>query len=446
MSLPVVIKGGRHLEKTLTANVSAHGVAVFSERELPLRQYVELELTLPNGNKINATAMVVRNEPALSDRAGLTHPGIAFDFYLLDAIGRASWWAYVAQLGGGVSPPAPVDYGDRMPGLESAHETLGYSKDRDADPLGIDLPHPSDSEARGRAVSVEPQRLPSDAMRPLSGGGKARTAKGRPPSFGAPTVSAAPNQPKHDSSDDGTATFIVNPRDQGRLWAFFRGELAQGRVKIESPVVRPVGTPVELLVVHPKTEAEWSLWGEVFAVHPRGRGNDPMLEIRMGRQDQQAVERFRRFIATGHAPQGDDMPPDADDMPRDSEENPIKAVPRLMPDDPDQATTEAPMVDEVTPLEPQPSIQSPPKKRQTASGKGDAARRSTTQKETDPEARRRAATFAAFFDEFDPKAQPPPATPPPAVVPKARLDDEEETSPAEESEDLSRPPPLPTRR
>jgi len=410
VSLPVVIKGGRQSEKTLTANVSAHGISVFSERELPLRQYVELEITLPNGSNINATAMVVRNEEALADRAGLTHPGIAFDFHLLDAIGRAAWWAYIAQLRGDAPTPSSESEDARMPGLQSANETLGYTG---PEPMPPAAPQPAP------VVMGEPERLPSDALRPLPG---SKSRRSRPVSFGAPTVSPAPSAAPttRETDDEPPAAFIIKPRDQGRLWAFFRGELAQGRVKIESPVVRPVGSPVELLVVHPKTDEEWSLWGEVFAVRPRGRGNDPMLEIRMAKQTEAVIERFRRFIATG----GQDRRPDEDELVRQSEESPIKHVPQLMPDDPEAATTEAPMLDETEDPTPPPLPRNRPKKATKKTSSAPPSRRRADK------AAPRPATFAAFFDEFGTNADEP--RPAPSVTPKARLDDDEETSPADE--------------
>jgi hypothetical protein len=70
-------------------------------------------------------------------------------------------------------------------------------------------------------------------------------------------------------------------------------------VRIESPTIKPPGTKVELLVVHPNTDGEWILLGEVRAASQHGRGRGPMIEIRLAPIDRDQREGFRQFIQTG---------------------------------------------------------------------------------------------------------------------------------------------------
>jgi len=247
VTLPVVIKGGRGTENTLTANVSAHGVAIFTERPFPPRQYVELELRLPpDGQAIAVTAMVARTTDRLEDRAGIVHPGVAFDFYLFDSKGRTAWRAFLDRLRGS-SPPVAAK-----------------------------------RQEEGETESA------AQAMRP------------------------APE-----------ATFLVKPRDVGRLWNFFRTELGAHRAKIETPVLKAPGTPVEVVVVHPETQAEYSLMGQVVAASEHGRGRGPMIEVGLEEMSEAGRASFRSFITSGRIDETTQDEDSIEELPSGA----IKAIP-----------------------------------------------------------------------------------------------------------------------
>lgn len=225
VSVPVSIKTGRGAESTLTANISAHGVAVFTDRGFSPRQYCELELKLPpDGQGVSVTAVVARVTDRLEDRAGLLHPGVAFDFYLFDARSRSAWRAFLDRLRAGAAEVGP--------GPTTSPET------------------------------------------PATG-------------------------PSASELEDSLSTFIIKPRDVGRLWAFYRNELGVGRARIEAPVLKEVGTPVEVLVVHPATQEEWPLLGEVLHASEHGRGRGPMLEIAVADIGEEGRRAFRRYISSG---------------------------------------------------------------------------------------------------------------------------------------------------
>ncbi|MCA9556249.1 MAG: PilZ domain-containing protein, partial [Myxococcales bacterium] len=112
-------------------------------------------------------------------------------------------------------------------------------------------------------------------------------------------VSAPPPEPPPADDEDDTPTFIIKPRDLGRLWAFFRGEMAKGMVRIETPILKPVGSPAELLVVHPTSLAEWALPGKVARATEAGRGGRPVLEIGLTPMSADSKAAFRNFVATG---------------------------------------------------------------------------------------------------------------------------------------------------
>lgn len=220
MSLPVTLKDGRGGETTETANISAHGIAVITTRPRPLRQYLELELVLPeNDVPISITVVVARHADKLKRRDGGEAPGLGLDFFLFDARAKQSWSVFLQAL-------------------------------------------------RQRGVSDVAPSAPVRARPPT-------------PAF------------------DDTPTFIIKPRDLGRLWAFYRGEMTKGRVRIETPIVKPMGTTVELLVVHPGSQAEWILEGHIATTNENARGGRPVLEIELDHLDNELKADFRNFVATG---------------------------------------------------------------------------------------------------------------------------------------------------
>ncbi len=129
-----------------------------------------------------------------------------------------------------------------------------------------------------------------------------------------PTKAGPPPPPQPElAAEDDIPTFIVKPRDLGRLWAFFRGEMARGIVRIESPVMKPVGHPAELLVVHPTSQAEWALQGHVNHATEHARGGRPVLDIALDALSAESKAGFRSFVATGHGQVEEDVAIPVDD-------------------------------------------------------------------------------------------------------------------------------------
>jgi hypothetical protein len=221
VALPVTLKDGKGGESTRTSNISAHGIAVFSTNARPLRQYLELDIHLPeNDVPITITAVVARHADKLDAGQGTNSPGLGLDFFLFDARAKQMWAQFLSEL-------------------------------------------------RRKGVPAAAPLIPPPAPEPLE------------PAF------------------DDTPTFIIKPRDLGRLWAFYRGEMTKGRVRIETPIIKPIGTRVELLVVHPSSQAEWVLEGSIATSNQNARGGRPVLEIELDNLGNDPKSEFRNFVATG---------------------------------------------------------------------------------------------------------------------------------------------------
>lgn len=238
IELPVWLKDSHGGEHTITADVSAHGIAVLTERTRTLRQYVELELRLPS-SRIGVTAMVARTIEDLERNDGRHGRGIGLDFFLFDSRAKLEWQKFMLHARTEVENQNTEEKVEASPGAQSRAASFDDHE-----------------ETVGEDPDAEPE-------------------------------------------DEGTPTFIIKPRDLGRLWAFFRGELSKGTVRIETPIAHAIGEPVELLVVHPSSQAEWTLTGEVARTAEHGRGGRPVLEIGLVGLDAEARTAFRNFVATG---------------------------------------------------------------------------------------------------------------------------------------------------
>ena len=98
LSLPIWLKDARGGEHSITLDVSAHGVSILTQGPRPLRQYVELEVKLPdNEGAIAVTGMVARNEPAVDPTTGRALNRMGLDFFLFDTESRSRWQSFLRK-------------------------------------------------------------------------------------------------------------------------------------------------------------------------------------------------------------------------------------------------------------------------------------------------------------------------------------------------------------
>lgn len=102
-----------------------------------------------------------------------------------------------------------------------------------------------------------------------------------------------------ESGTLGDATFIVKLKTLDALRDFARHCLDAGGTYLRTPVLRAVGSPVSLAMVHPLTEQELVLTGLVMRLHqqrPKG------MEIQFTSATLARKHAFERFVETGIAP------------------------------------------------------------------------------------------------------------------------------------------------
>lgn len=159
--------------------------------------------------------------------------------------------------------------------------------------LGIELPDgPLDATAfvsrrvdagAGRGIGVQFFALSSQAkgrwdafVATLSGH--------REPSTNEPAIPA-------DSS-----TFLIKLRNVDRMVDFFERNVRSGRVSMNTPLLRDVGSNVALIVIHPESEREFMFRGRVAAAH---RAPAKSMELDLEPVTDKLVARFYDFVATG---------------------------------------------------------------------------------------------------------------------------------------------------
>lgn len=161
---------GRMREKTMSLDVSRHGLFVLTRAKLEERQLLQLVITLPDG-KLTATAVVSHK------KAHGAEPGVGMQLFALSSMAKLWWDRLLFRLDGHASEPAPtsasgpdvatfliklrnvdrlLEFYDQNVKTRSLYLTTPVLREQGA-PVALNIIHP-DSEAEfvldGRVASV----------------------------------------------------------------------------------------------------------------------------------------------------------------------------------------------------------------------------------------------------------------------------------------------------
>lgn len=113
-----------------------------------------------------------------------------------------------------------------------------------------------------------------------------------------PTPAAqAPQTPSFPDVAEDAASFVVKFKSIDRLHEFDDNSLDVGGTFLVTPVLRPIGTEVQMIMVHPETDEEFVLTGQIVRLNeatPKG------IEIKFHDDTNRRRNAFRRFVETGH--------------------------------------------------------------------------------------------------------------------------------------------------
>lgn len=108
----------------------------------------------------------------------------------------------------------------------------------------------------------------------------------------------------------GSSTFLIKLRNVERMVDFFERNVRRGRVLMNTPLLREVGSPVALIVIHPDSEREFMFQATVDRVHLEPAKS---MELAMDPVTDKIIARFYDFVATGTTTETMDLlinPPD----------------------------------------------------------------------------------------------------------------------------------------
>lgn|GEM_PF-1890371 len=91
--------------------------------------------------------------------------------------------------------------------------------------------------------------------------------------------------------------FVVKLKNKERLWDFDKSSVQAGGTFLVTPVLRPIGTPVQMILVHPESDEEFILVGHIVRLNqqsPKG------VEIAFDALDDERRAEFHSFIDSGH--------------------------------------------------------------------------------------------------------------------------------------------------
>jgi len=122
-------------------------------------------------------------------------------------------------------------------------------------------------------------------------------AKGRWDTF-VGTLSGAhdPVRERETGIPADSSTFLIKLRNVERMVDFFERNVRSGRVSMNTPLLRPVGAPVALIVIHPESEREFLFRGTVARVEDEPAKS---MELELDPVTEKLVARFYDFVATG---------------------------------------------------------------------------------------------------------------------------------------------------
>lgn len=149
------------------------------------------------------------------------------------------------------------------------------------------------------ALSAEAKARWDEYIQSLADRETAHRKQPSAPVVGLPGQAPPPPPAEHANA----ATFVVKLKSLERLRAFYQEHVLQGGTVLFTPVLREVGEPVLLVVVHPVSDEEFVVPGTVAAVHA---ARPKRLEIHFGLRTPEQLAGFERYVATGKPPE---LPP-----------------------------------------------------------------------------------------------------------------------------------------
>ena len=140
-------------------------------------------------------------------------------------------------------------------------------------------------------------------------------AKSRWDGYVESLIGHAPHAPGATAKSPAKPTFLLRLRDLQRVREFQQKELAQGRMFLKTPVLRPIGDLVQLVVIHPITDDELALACRVGEVSLGSPTQAKGMTLELPALDEALVRAFGAFLAGESSPTPEPSAPTAEAPP-----------------------------------------------------------------------------------------------------------------------------------
>ena len=101
------------------------------------------------------------------------------------------------------------------------------------------------------------------------------------------------------NSEGNRPTFLLQPRDIGRLQLFEARDFAQGSMFLRTPVLREIDETIKVMLLHPITDEEFPLLARVKAVHSGSKTEPKGMTLEFEPVDAALRRDFHAFVEQG---------------------------------------------------------------------------------------------------------------------------------------------------
>ena len=318
VQIQVSVKAGHLGTALLTGDLNRGGLFIRTDDPRRLRELVELQIELHDGREPISTLAVVRHRISAAEAREYGRiPGMGVQFYGMTNKTRKRWEAFTLKL---------VDEyqrftGDRRAGGPGAtHQATPTSKKRAREvwsPSDEPAPH-EDATSLEVSDSEDPtvdDLLPDDPMSasPFEGNETDEDLLGDIDdlSDGDADPDQTPIGPVLRIAGDKAidkirrdevryaADFKVRIPTVEKLHEFMTRDISAGGIFLRTKRTVDIGTVVQVLVIHPETEQEFGLGGEVVRVHHDDHSKPTGLGIKFTGLDPKTTADLRQFVVSG---------------------------------------------------------------------------------------------------------------------------------------------------
>lgn len=312
VQIQVTVKAGHFGTALLTGDLNRGGLFIRTDDPRRLRQLVELEIDLHDGQEpINTLAVVRHRISATEAREYGRIPGMGIQFYGMSNQTRRRWESFTLKL---TSEYQSFAGDDIVGGVGSTHQDTPKSKRRSRDVWASDTPMPPDQDTE---IEVPP---PDDPTEETVGANDLMMADpfekdGDPGEDGdldeendpdvtpaGPVLRMAGEEVIDKIRRDEVryeADFKVRMPTVEKLHEFMTRDISAGGIFLRTKRTVEIGTVVQVLVIHPETEQEFGLGGEVVRLHNDESGNPNGLGIKFTGLDDKTTADLRQFVVSG---------------------------------------------------------------------------------------------------------------------------------------------------